>query len=122
MNAPENDSIAVTGLGLVCRIGVPEEERAVPQRLEADLVLWPCRDFRDLGDSLEGTVDYGAVALQCREVAASRDRQLIETLAADLAAALLAAWPLRAVRVTVRKFILPDCGSVSVTVLREASV
>jgi dihydroneopterin aldolase len=90
MNAPENDSIAVTGLGLVCRIGVPEEERAVPQRLEADLVLWPCRDFRDLGDSLAGTVDYGAVALQCREVAVSQDRQLIETLAGDLAAALLA--------------------------------
>ena len=121
MNAPESDSIAVTGLGLVCRIGVPEEERAVPQRLEGDLVLWPSRDFRGLGDRLEGTVDYGAVALQCRELAASQDRQLIETLAGDLAADLLAAWPLRAVRVTVRKFILPDCASVSVTVLREAS-
>ncbi len=119
MSAWDEDSIAITALGVVCRVGVPEEERAVPQRLELDLVLWPRRDFRELGDRLEGTVDYGAVALRCRELAASQPRQLIETLAGELAVALLAGWPLRAVRVTVRKFILPDCGSVSVTVLRE---
>jgi dihydroneopterin aldolase len=45
---------------------------------------------------------------------------LIETLAEEVAEVLLAGWRLRVVRVTVRKFILADCGSVAVTVERGA--
>jgi dihydroneopterin aldolase len=44
---------------------------------------------------------------------------LIETLAEETAAHLLARFPLRKVAVEVRKFILPDVDYVSVTAIRE---
>lgn len=112
------DQIAVTGLGLVTRIGVPEEERATAQRLEADLTLWPAAPLSGLGDDLPGTINYAEVAEACRALAAERPRQLIETLAEELVMLLLTRWPLAAARVTLRKFILPDTRSVSVTLTR----
>ena len=120
MSELENDLIEIKALGVASRIGVPDDERAVAQRLELDVWMWPERGFRGLGDELGGTVDYGAVAERCRELAGERERRLIETLAEEVAVALLAGWRLRAVRVTVRKFILVDCGSVAVTVERGA--
>jgi dihydroneopterin aldolase len=120
MSELENDLIEIKGLGVASRMGVPDDERAVAQRLELDVWMWPERGFRDLGDELGGTVDYGVVAERCREVAGERERRLIETLAEEVAEVLLAGWRLRAVRVTVRKFILADCGSVAVTVERGA--
>lgn len=113
------DVIRLHGLGLTTRIGVPESERATPQRLEADLELWPERPFRNLNDHLENTVNYAAVAEECREAAAKGERQLLETLAEELAALLLARHPLRAARVTLFKFILPDTRAVSVSVFRR---
>ena len=118
MNPAAADSISLLGLGLVCRVGVPDDERAVPQRLEADLVLHPLAGCGGLDDDLSRTVDYADVAARCRELAAARPRQLIETLAEEMASLLLASWPLAAVSVTIRKFILPDCAGVAVTIHR----
>lgn len=112
------DHITLHGLGLTARIGVPEDERATPQRLEADLVLWTFRPLAGLNDDLTRTVDYACVAERCRAVAAAREFRLIETLAEELAAALLAEFPLRSVRVVLRKFIVPDSRAVSVTLTR----
>jgi dihydroneopterin aldolase len=44
---------------------------------------------------------------------------LIETLAEETAAHLLAQFSLRKVEVEVRKFVLPDANYVSVTAVRE---
>lgn len=100
-------------------IGVPAEERALPQRLEADLRLWPAQPLADLEDEVERTVDYGAVAMACRAEAEARERKLIETLAEDLCRMLLQRWKLWKVEVCIKKWILPDTGAVSVTLSRE---
>ena len=100
-------------------MGVPEIERAIPQRLEADITLWPQRRLSGLGDDLVGTIDYSAAAVTCRATAASGVFQLIETLAEQLCYALLAAFPLQGVRVSLRKFILPDTEAVSVSLTRS---
>ena len=47
-------------------------------------------------------------------------RKLIETLADQLAAALLAEFSLRWIEITIRKFILPNAEWVSVSIRREA--
>ena len=47
------------------------------------------------------------------------DYKLIETLAEETAAHLLAQFNLRKVEVEVRKFVLPDANYVSVTAIRE---
>lgn len=112
---PEDDYITLHGLGLTARVGVPEAERAVPQRLSGDVTLWPAAPLAELGDDLDRTVNYSQAAGLCRQTVARGEYRLIETLADTLCADLLRAFPLKKVRVTLRKFILPDTDAVSVT-------
>ena len=116
---PEDNHITLHGLGFAARIGVPESERAAPQRLAADVTLWPVQRLTGLEDDLARTVDYSAAAMVCRETAGRSEYRLIETLADVLCGDLLRAFPLTQVRVTLRKFILPDTDSVSVTLTRR---
>ena len=115
----KRDRIDLHGLGLVANIGVPEEERAVPQRLEADLTLWPEAPLAALKEDLSRTVNYYDVAVACRDEALRRERLLLETLAEDLCRLLLRRWPLALVRVRLHKFILPDTRAVSITLTRQ---
>jgi phosphoglycolate phosphatase len=115
------DRIHVRGLRVATRLGVPDAERAVPQEVAVDLVLEPLTGFDEVGDRLAATVDYQAVTQRVCQVGAERPRQLVETLAVEIARELLANWPLAAVEVTIDKFILPNTRSVGVTVRREAA-
>ncbi len=113
-----SDRIQIRGLRLVTRVGVPDEERALPQSVAANLSITPTKSFRNLGDRIEGTVDYYAVSQRLREVASAGERRLIETLAEDLAAAVLAFEGVAAVTLEIEKFILADCDRVSVEISR----
>ena len=113
------DRILIEGLELSSCIGVPDEERAAAQRLTVSLVLEPIRGFSDLGDALENTVDYFRVCEEVKALALARPRRLIETLAGDIAALLLARFALRAIEVELRKYILPDTAFVAVALRRE---
>lgn len=112
------DRILIDGLELSSCIGVPDEERATAQRLTANLVLEPIRDFTALGDALENTVDYFRVCAEVKALALARPRRLIETLAEDLAALLLTRFALRAVEIELRKYILSDAAFVAVKIRR----
>ena len=116
---PENNHISLHGLGFSARIGVPDAERTAPQRLAADVTLWPTGAMEGLDDDLARTVDYSAAASVFRETAGRQEYRLIETLADALCGELLRAFPLKQVRVTLRKFILPDTEAVSVTLTRR---
>jgi 7,8-dihydroneopterin aldolase/epimerase/oxygenase len=112
--------IAIQGLGVSAHAGVSDEERAVSQRLLVDLRFAAATQPDDLNDDIARTVDYHAVSTRVAEISAERPRKLIETLAEDLAAALLAQYRLRWIEVTVRKFILPQTEWVAVSVRRGA--
>ena len=114
-----SDRILIEGLELSSHIGVPDEERASAQRLTANLRLEPLGGLRDLGDKIENTVDYFAVAGFVKTLGLARPRRLLETLAEEIAAELLAQFPLAAVEVELRKFILPDTQFVAVAIRRE---
>ncbi len=114
------DTIHLADLELSSHIGVPEEERAVPQRLTVSLNLEPRRGFHDLNDSIENTVNYYTLAKAVQELARERPRALIETLAQEIAALVLESFAVRAVEVELRKYILPDTAHVSVRLRREA--
>lgn len=113
------DTILIEQLALSAHIGVPDAERAAPQRLTASLTLEVASDFRDLADDLEKTVDYYAVSQRVKALAAARPRKLIETLAEEIAALVLAEFSVAAVEVELRKFILPDTAHVAVRLRRE---
>lgn len=111
MNA---DTITIKSLKLLTKIGVPAEERAVPQELEVDLIIQPPHDFDNMHDEIAATVDYHAICLGLEKFAARGERQLIETLANDIARWVLDNSPAAGVRVKLRKFILPQTRWVGV--------
>ena len=104
----------------MARIGVPEEERAVAQRLLLDLRFSARDQPGDLRDDLAATIDYFSLSRRAILLAEERPRKLIETLADELLDRLMADFPLRWMEVTVRKFILRDAEHVAVRVSRKA--
>jgi len=115
------NEIVIRSLRVPCRIGVPEEERAEAQEIEIDLTIETVKPFDTMDDNVAGTVDYAVVCRRLAEAAAERPRQLIETLASDLAEMVITEFPCRAVTIEVRKFILPDTDWVGVRHSRRAS-
>ena len=99
-----------------------ENERARPQRLTLSITVWPDEIFENLQDDIARAVNYSAVCVAAREFVNERSDKLIETLAARLASHLLRTFPVREVRIELRKFVLPDAQYASVTVTRTASV
>ena len=119
---PLSDPIHIEQLEIFTCIGVPEKERSTPQRLTVSITLWPKQDSRDLGDQIDKTVNYSAVAEEAKSFARDQSVNLIETLADRLATYLLRNFAVRKITVELRKFVLPDAKHVSITVTRNASV
>jgi dihydroneopterin aldolase len=113
--------IQINQLELMACIGVPDKERANPQRLTISLTLWPVRSGADLKDDISRTVNYSAVCTETKKFVHDRSDRLIETLAGALASHLLEVFEIRRITIELRKFILPDVDFVSVTVTRDRS-
>ena len=119
---PLCDQIHIEQLEVSTRIGVPEKERATPQRLTVTISFWPHRQTRDLADKIDQTVNYSAVAEETKNFVRDQSVKLIETLADRLATHLLKTFPIQKVVVELRKFALQDAKYVSASVMRAASV
>jgi dihydroneopterin aldolase len=117
-----SDEIHIEQLEVFCRIGVPEKERASPQRLTVSISFWPYYDQRDMADKIDNTVNYSIVAEETKNFAQAQSANLIETLADRLATHLLKTFRIQKITVELRKFPLEDAKHVSVTVTRTASV
>jgi dihydroneopterin aldolase len=119
---PFSDEIHIEQLEVFARIGVPEEERANPQRLTVSISFWPYQQTSDLADHIQRTVNYSALAEETTNFVRDQSVSLIETLADRLASHLLKNFPIQKVTIELRKFALPDARYVSVTVTRSACV
>ena len=113
------DAIHIQELELSVCVGVPEEERAKPQRLIVSITLWPKAGFHEMENQIEKTVNYADVCREVKEFADRRSDKLIETLGDAIALHLLGVFPLRRVHLELRKFILPDVNYVAVSLTRE---
>jgi dihydroneopterin aldolase len=114
-----DEEIHIQELELSACVGVPDEERARPQRLTVSITLWPVAGFHEMEDKLEKTVDYASICRAVKEFVGGRNDKLIETLGDAIARHLLRMFPLRRVRLELRKFILPDVNYVAVSLTRE---
>ena len=119
---PFSDRIHIEQLEISTRIGVPEEERATPQRLAVSISFWLYQEASALEDKIENTVNYSAVAEEAKSFVRDQSVNLIETLADRLAIHLLKTFPMQKVTVELRKFPLKDAKYVSATVTRATSV
>ena len=117
----EEDQIFIRGQRVSAHIGVPDEERANAQELVVHTRFSSSMRSQSSSDQIDQTVDYHAVYLRINEVAASKPRQLIETLAEDLAAMILADFHVAEVSIEIEKFILPNTQSVGVSIPRRKS-
>jgi FolB domain-containing protein len=119
---PFPDKIHIEQLDVFTRIGVPEEERANPQKLTVSISLWPYQQPSDLADHIDRAVNYSDVAEETKNFVRDQSVSLIETLAERLAGHLLKNFQVQKVMIELRKFALQDARYVSVTVTRTSSV
>jgi dihydroneopterin aldolase len=106
--------IHINSLRVKTQIGVPDEERANWQELEIDLFITPTQDFGEMQDVIADTIDYAAVCERVAEICAERPRLLIETLAKEIAGAIVSEFRADRASVELRKFILPQTRHVAV--------
>ncbi|HAV62991.1 MAG TPA: dihydroneopterin aldolase [Verrucomicrobiales bacterium] len=112
------DSITINELEVFLRVGVPDAERATPQRLLLTVELSLDTRAGAAADDLQQTVDYFALYQRLRTMGTDREWRLIETLAKDVAAVALEHPLVQSVQVEVQKFILPGTRNVAVRIAR----
>lgn len=96
--------LEVRGVSFRAFHGLWPEEQAGGQRFVADVLLYGRFGARaEASDELEGTVDYSRVCARVVEVAAERRVNLIEHLAARIAEAVLAEFPVAGVVIELVK-------------------
>jgi dihydroneopterin aldolase len=110
------DRILIEDLTVFFHVGVPDEERASPQRLTLTVAM--DHDFSAVGDALDRTIDYHAVSWRLLNLGQGRSWKLIETLAVEAAETILREFKPARVTVEVKKFILPHARHVAVRVTR----
>jgi dihydroneopterin aldolase len=113
------DQIVISQLEISTFIGATDEEQKRPQRLRVSIVIEPERGLAGLGDELANTIDYAEISQTVKSLAVLEKRRLIETLAEDIVRLLLKTYPITAVELELRKYILPDTEFVAVRMRRE---
>ena len=105
--------------------GVLDEERRDGQRFLVDVELDLEHEQAARTDRIEDAVDYREVVARVRQVSDARAYHLLEAFAAAIADALVADWPVTAVRVRVRKpdvVLDPPVEYAAVSVERRTAV
>ena len=82
-------------------------ERAEPQRLVANVSLTPAATFDSMGEELERTINYDALARHLISLAQEQPTVLLETLCHRLASACVQEFGATTATVELHKFILP---------------
>ncbi len=115
------DSITLEDIEIWTRIGVPEEERAVEQRLLVSVELFSDLAPAAKADDVGKGIDYDAVTVALRDLAGGAPRKTMERFVEDAAAMILKAFkPAGGVKVSAQKFVLPGVKAVHVTVFRTS--
>ena len=120
MNEAE-DRITITGIRGFGRHGVLEEERIRGQEFIADVEIGVRMRKAAKHDDLDRTIDYAAAARMVYAHLVGEPRNLIETVAEDIASELLNDERVRWVKITVHKPKAPiavEFQDVSVTIAR----
>ena len=111
--------ISIVDLEVFYRVGVPDVERAQPQRLLLTVELESDFTAAAKSDGIADTIDYYAVTQRLLKFGEGREWKLIEKLASDIADAVLKEFKPQSVSVEVKKFIIPQARYVSVSLSRQ---
>ena len=106
--------ISIVDLEVFYRVGVPDEERAKPQRLLLTIEMEFDFSAAAKTDSIADTIDYFTVSQQLLKFGEGKSWKLIEKLAADIHEMVLSEFKPQNASVLVKKFPIPQAGFVSV--------
>ncbi|WNG87079.1 dihydroneopterin aldolase [Mycobacterium sp. ITM-2016-00317] len=97
------DRIELRGLKVRGNHGVFDHERRDGQDFVVDITVWIDLAAAAASDDLADTLDYGVLAQRAADVVAGPARQLIETVAAEIAEDVMRDERVHAVEVVVHK-------------------
>jgi dihydroneopterin aldolase len=95
--------IELRGLTVRGHHGVFEHERRDGQDFKVDITVWIDLDRAAASDDLADTLDYGALARRAADVVAGPPRNLIETVAGEIADGVMTDERVHAAEVVVHK-------------------
>jgi 7,8-dihydroneopterin aldolase/epimerase/oxygenase len=113
--------ISIVDLEVFYRIGVPDAERAQPQRLLLTVEMESDFFAAAKNDSIADTIDYFAVTQRLLKFGDGKSWKLIEKLAADITDTVLAEFKPQNISVEVKKFIIPQARYVSFALTKRRS-
>ena len=113
------DTITIQDLGVLCKIGVPDEERSKPQRLLITAVMSGDFSRAAQSDDISHTINYYDVSRCITHLCATQSFNLIERLADEIARKLLNDFGAQQATVEVKKFILSNARHVSFHLTRS---
>jgi FolB domain-containing protein len=111
--------ISIVDLEVFYRVGVPDEERARPQRLLLTLEMEAPFAKAAKSDSIIDTIDYFAVSQKLLKFGDNKAWKLIEALATDICEMILKDFKPKRVSVEIKKFVIPQAKCVSVTLKKK---
>jgi 7,8-dihydroneopterin aldolase/epimerase/oxygenase len=97
------DRIELRGLTVRGNHGVFDHERVEGQDFVVDLTVWVDLAAAAASDDLADTLDYGSLAQRAADIIAGPPRNLIETVAAEIAEDVMVDARVHAVEVVVHK-------------------
>lgn len=112
------DTLTLHEITIECHLGVEEWERAIPQPVWIDLELSIDAARAAKRDDMRHAVDYARVISMVSEVVRQGSFKLMETLAEQIAARLLAEFGMPNIVVRVRKKALPGLAYAEVEIER----
>lgn len=97
------DRIELRGLTVRGNHGVFDHERRDGQDFVVDITVWIDLEQAAASDDLNDTYDYGVLAQRAADIVAGPARNLIETVSAEIAEAVMADSRVHAVEVVLHK-------------------
>ena len=110
--------ITIVDLEVYYNVGVPDEERAIPQRLLITVDMNYDFSSAAMTDRITKTIDYFDVSQKIIKFGHDRSWKLIEKVATDIADLVVGEFQPEAVTVSVKKFVIPQASYVSVSITR----
>lgn len=111
--------IFIVDLEVFYHVGVPDEERAQPQKLLLTVEIDFDFSAAAKSDSISDTIDYFAVSQKLLKFGDGKSWKLIEKLAADICEMILSEFKPQSVLVEVKKFVIPQAKYVSVKIVKN---
>lgn len=110
--------IAIVDLEVHYCVGVPDEERAKPQRLLLTVELTLDFSAAAMSDRVEKTINYQQVVDDLLVFGEQRSWRLLEKLVSNIADRIMSDYKPDSVFVEAKKFVIPQARYVAVAITR----